>query len=93
MFFMLVFHAIDTNPVWSRLSLANRLVCLVLRWSLTCRSIGGLSLSLCGGFERVFEEWDLWDQVSLDHLIHCTCHNLRGVFVYVGLVVMGGCVI
>lgn len=31
--------------------------------------------------------------VSLDHLIHCTCHYLRGMFVYVGLAAFDGCVI
>ena len=51
MSFMLVFLAIDTNPVWSCLSRANLLVCLVLWQNVTFRSSGGLSISLCGGFE------------------------------------------
>lgn len=92
MSFTPVFHSIDSNPVWSRLSEANLLVCLVRRWSLTFRSIGGLSVSICGGFE--FGVWrDPSEWVSLDHLIRRTCRYLRGVFVFVGLAVIDGCVV
>lgn len=44
----------------------------IFLFGLTFRLTGGLSHSVCGGFGGVFEDR------TLDHLIHCACHYLRG---------------
>lgn len=87
---LLYFVAIDANPI--RILLVSHRSYLVGSGTefnfLACGGLS-LSLSLCGGFE----ERDLCDRASLDLLIRCTYHYPGGVFVYVGLVGIDGCVV
>lgn len=87
---MSLFYAVNTNPVWSCLSQADLLVCLVLRWSLTLSSTGGLFHSVCGGFGGVIEDRDMSDACSLDSLYMFLSET--GVCVC-GSCVVDGCVV